>query len=530
MMHLILPRSAKQSLNTLALLACVVSPLPAATFEPPHWTGDAGTEFSEWDAFATAFGEPGNPPDVVGSTGDAVLRQLTPGATLTGTMNIYNPAGASTFTITDDFAQPPESIVFQATVSGTELDTDSVKLEFEQGGSLVSLSTVREELERVAGGFGDTVTSRWSWNLRGWDAASITVKFTALGAHCSLTAARLDVRYKPDAATLAQAEPAHDRWGYPFNATPGTRAVASVFRSAEEAGLLRHGIFIMGYDTSTGIESGRGEAAYEILSAKVTLTTSSNFEVVYDPTADPVFTYLTNGHPQFVEDADAGRPLELFGTGFRNDFTPLTWTETAPYAPTGGERTVYPVTWDTDGQELDASMNVNYAAPYEALPFATGEIAGVNPGENVPMETPVSFNLDLSQPGVVRYLQAGLNVGRLFFSATSLHSGGQGVRTFPEYYTRDSLLGEAPRLELSVRLYESQDVITVSSIITSSGTRTLRFPSSEGARYGIRWSTDLKNWHLVHEPELTTPEIGVSEWVDASEAGARKFYQVYLQP
>src|SRR5690606_25440795 len=128
-------------------------------------------------------------PDVIGSTGDAILRQLTPGATLTGTMNIYNPAGASTFTITDDFAQPPESIVFQAMVSGTELDTDSVKLEFEQGGSLVSLGAVREELQRVSGGFGDTVTSRWSWNLRGRDAASITVKFTALGAHCSLTAA-----------------------------------------------------------------------------------------------------------------------------------------------------------------------------------------------------------------------------------------------------------------------------------------------------------------------------------------------------
>jgi hypothetical protein len=530
MMHFATPRTSKHFLTALAGLSCVVLALPVVAFEPPHWAGETGTEHSEWDAFTTAFGEPGNSPDVVGSTGDANLRQLTPGATLTGTLNIYNPAGASTFAITDDFAQPAETIVFQATVSGTQLDTDSVKLEFEQGDSRVSLGAVREELQRVSGGFGDTVTSRWSWNLRGRDASSMTVKFTALGAHCSLTAARLDVRYKPEATPLTQAEPAHDRWGYPFNATPGTRAVASVFRSAAAEGLVRHGIFIFGYDTSTGIESGRGEAAYEILSAKVTLMTSSNFEVVYDPTADPVFTYLTNGHPQFVEDADAGRPIELFGAGFRNDFTPLTWTETAPYAPTGGERNVYPVTWDADGQELDASMNVNYAAPYEALPFATGVIAGANPGDNVPLETPVSFDLDLSQPGVTRYLQAGLNVGRLFFTATSLHSGGQGVRTFPEYYTRDSLLGEAPSLELSVRLYESQEVITVSSIITSSGTRTLRFPSSEAASYGIRWSTDLKNWHLVREPELTAPEAGVSKWVDGSEAGARKFYQVYLQP
>lgn len=498
-------------------------------FEPPPWAGQPNTEFSEWDAFTSAFGA-GNAPDVAGSTGNALLQQLTPGATLTGTLNIYNPAGASVFTVTDSFSQPVADVVFEATASGTQFDVDSVKLEFVEGGQIVSLATAREELLRVSGGFGDTVTSRWSWRLRGHNVDSLVIRCAATGPHCSLTVARLDVRFKPDASDLAQNEPEHDRWNYPFNATPGTRAVASTFVSGGETGFMRFGTFVVGFNTAAGIEAGRGEAAYEIVAARVTLMSSVNFSVTYDPSVDPAFSYLTNGHPQYVADTDAGRPLELFGTGFRNGFTPLTWTETTPYAPTGGDRSVYPVTWNAAGAEVDASMNVNYAAPYEALPFAAGVIAAATPGENIPLDTPVVFDLDLSQPGVRRYLQSALDVGRLFFMATSLHNGGQGVRTFPEYYTRDSLLGDAPKLELTVRLYDREDVITVSSAGNVPTAGAVRFPTLDGASYGIRWSNDLKSWQLVREPVLTSPETGVADWVDESATGAMRFYQVYQKP
>jgi len=521
----------KKMHRLVTVLALGVAAARAANpnFEPPPWAGQLAAEVSEWDNFTSAFGA-GNAPDVAGSNGDAVLQQTTPGATLTGTLNIYNPAGASGFTITDAFAAPVADVVFHATVSGTAIDVDSVKLVFMEGGESVSLGTVREELLRVSGGFGDTITSRWSWRLRGRNTDEFTIRFAATGAHCSLTAARLDVRFKPDATAATWEEPAHDRWNYPFNATPGTRSVASTFVSDSDEGLVRFGTFVLGFDTSTAVEAGRGAVAYEVVAARVTLMTSANFEVVYDPSADPAHSYLTNGHPQLIEDADAGRPLELFGAGFRDGFTPLTWTETAPYAPEGGERSVYPVTWDANGAELDASMNVNFAAPYEALPFAAGVIAGTTPGENVPHDTPVAFDLDLTEPGVLRYLQNALDLGRLFFTATSLHGGGQGVRTFPEYYTRDSLLGEAPKLELTVRLHEREEVITLSSLDAAPAGRALRFPVLEGADYGVRWSTDLKSWQLVREPVLTFPEAGVAEWVDDSAAGATKFYQVYLKP
>jgi hypothetical protein len=528
-----MPTSTKYPSNRSFILVltsiCVSASLLASAFEPPHWADHPGTSHSEWLDFVSAFGDPGNPPDVDGATGNAVLHQWTPGATITGTQNIYHPGAASVFTIRETFSLPIQTIVLQTTVAGAQLDVDSVRFEVADDGGTIHLSAAREELARVSGGFGDTVTSRWQWTLRGRNPSAVLIRFAAQGPHSSLVAARLDVQFKPDALELVQDEPAHDRWNYPFNATPGTRAVASTFGSAEEGGRLRHGVYIVGFDTAPALEAGRDAAAYEIISAKVTLMTSSNFEVVYDPSADPVFSYLNHDHSQYASDEDPGRPLELFGTGFRNGYTPLTWTETAAYAPPGGERNVYPVTWNAEGSELDASMNVNDQAPYEAEPFAVGTIAGLAPGEPLPFETPVVFEMNLDQPGARLYLQHGLHLGRLVFAVTSLHRGGQGVRTFPEYYTRDSLIGDAPKLELTVYLHDHQEVITLTAA-PGSNPGALRFPVAEGASYGIRWSTDLKSWHLIRNPALTSPEAGLAEWVDETASGNRKFYQVYRKP
>jgi hypothetical protein len=524
-----------RSRNIIPLITLAVGWVGCAAaqdFEPPGWAGSEGTEYSEWLNFTEAFAAP-NTPDVAGSTGNALLQQNTPGATITGSLNIYNPAGASAFTIVDSFETQPEIIVLHTRVSGTQLDVDSILLELDSEEGTMALKTVREELGSVpVPGFGSTVTSRWTWNLRGYDATDITIRFAATGAHCSFVAARLDVRSKPQSSSISQGEPAQDRWNYVFNATPGTRGAASAFRSVEEEGVRRHGHYVFGFDTSSTIEPGRGENAYEIVSAKVRLMTSSNFQVPYDPTFDPVATYLPETHPGHVADEDAGRPLELLGAGFRNGATAVTWTETDAYAPAGGERTVYPVSWNASGQELDASMNVNYAAPYEIRPFAVGAIAGAVAGDNVPHDTSVAFDINLSDPGVVAYLKHSLNIGKLYFTATSLNGGGQGERVFPEFHTRDSLLGDGPGLELEVRVYDARDTVAVTSLTPASPTsRTLRFASEEGRSYGIRWSEDLKTFHLVRDPLLTRPEAGVSEWVDDDEAaGPMRFYQVYLKP
>ena len=40
----------------------------------------------------------------------------------------------------------------------------------------------------------------------------------------------------------------------------------------------------------------------------------------YDPTYDAWQTYLDPSHPSHVADGDAGRPIELYGVGFRNGY------------------------------------------------------------------------------------------------------------------------------------------------------------------------------------------------------------------
>ena len=56
-------------------------------------------EVAEWKTFTSASSD--NAPDVQGSANTLSLKQLTPGAMVTSTGNIYNPGGVSKFSLTD---------------------------------------------------------------------------------------------------------------------------------------------------------------------------------------------------------------------------------------------------------------------------------------------------------------------------------------------------------------------------------------------------------------------------------------------
>ena len=150
----------------------------ALEYEVPAWAGDADTEYAEWLNLSVAVGD--NNPDVEGSTGDGVLSQAAEGAIVTGSMNIYNPVGASFFTVTDSVDGTLQTVVFQAWVSGTELDYDGLVLEYEGGDPLVA---TRTELGRESGGQGDTVVSKWAWDVSALDISGFTISFASTGAH-----------------------------------------------------------------------------------------------------------------------------------------------------------------------------------------------------------------------------------------------------------------------------------------------------------------------------------------------------------
>ena len=85
-------------------------------------------EFAEWKTFTKGYGDPGNEADVSGSKSGAKITQAVPGAMVTSTGNIYSPAAATKFKLTDSVSGKLESITLQIWTKGVPADYQSFKL------------------------------------------------------------------------------------------------------------------------------------------------------------------------------------------------------------------------------------------------------------------------------------------------------------------------------------------------------------------------------------------------------------------
>ena len=265
--------------------------------------------------------------------------------------------------------------------------------------------------------------------------------------------------------------PQADRWNYPFNATPGSREVAPSFGAVLIEGFDdRDAQFLVAFDTDPEAPAGLNPDQYHIRRAVFTAVVSNDDGFRYDPTFDSFRTHLDPGDPDFLPDADLGRPLELFGTGFRNGVTATTWTETSVFGgapevePAQGARNAFAAVFDGAGVATDVSNNLKER--FEATPWAIGT-ADLALGALVPIDTEFEFEVDLCVPGVREALRQGLHDGRLLLSLTSLQDasggpGGGGGVVYPVWYTRDNiladLLGLNPTLHLEVRIGNPADL------------------------------------------------------------------------
>lgn len=256
-----------------------------------------------------------------------------------------------------------------------------------------------------------------------------------------------------------------DRWMYPHNASPGTRPVAPVFGTlGDESGVdSRHGQFLVGFDLMGQVSTNLGPSRYLIRECRLALTLSRNDAYTLDPTADPVASYLPAEDPGWVADADAGRPVELFGAGFRNGYSAETFAEDSPFGSASvGQRNAYAAGYSVTGEWVDVGNNAgktNLLYPvFEVAPFAVGTVEGMTGGEVVPAGALMNFQVNLGDPLVLGYVQAGCDSGRLRWMVTSLHvSGFGGSPTWAEFHTRDSVLGDPPRLVLRGTAIRSED-------------------------------------------------------------------------
>ncbi|HEX8311624.1 MAG TPA: PEP-CTERM sorting domain-containing protein [Chthoniobacteraceae bacterium] len=260
--------------------------------------------------------------------------------------------------------------------------------------------------------------------------------------------------------------PTIDKWVYPFAASGGgARTTAPVFGAVGNVGSFddRDGQFLVGFSLSGQVPAGLGAGAYEIQRATLTLSLSfaTANKIVYDATYDPRSTYdLTTGAP--INGDDPGRPIELYGAGYRGTYTAQNITETTPYttspSPSTGEgvRNIYA----TDGGTLTATRDVsnNIRDAFDPVPFAIGQVAPRNLNANGTIKLDeddrmdVVFTLDLQNPNVVSYLRESLNAGVLNLLATSLHQASQGGdATRPEFDAKEiGAAGFPARLHLEL--------------------------------------------------------------------------------
>jgi len=264
--------------------------------------------------------------------------------------------------------------------------------------------------------------------------------------------------------------PTLDRWMYPFNGGAGAETASPTFGAVGYPGFDdRDSQFIIGFETAEQIPAGLGTGAYRITHARVRITVAGG-DFVYDPTHDEVQTYFSLENPEYIADADDGRPIELFPVGYRNGESLQTFTEHSDFGgdpivqPAEGARNVFAATLDAGGNATDASRNVRLGL--EVFSLAQGLTDAAKPGQPVAADTEFTFEVSLCDAGTRAYLATALNEGKLNFSVSSLHEtvgGPGGPQSYPVWYTKENPLAQPPfdrtaKLELTVVVSDDPDL------------------------------------------------------------------------
>ncbi len=283
--------------------------------------------------------------------------------------------------------------------------------------------------------------------------------------------------------------PTLDRWMYPYNTENGCQPDIAVF-----GGLTTDGVFdpmfdnrdaqmLIGFNTSvpepapelcpvslpepcdpsvTPVAAGQGPDNYYVTWARVTVTVLSDLTFAYDPTPDPWQSWLPPADPDYVPDPDPGRPVELFGTAFRHGWSASTFPENGPYCDNCNcfppnickmTRSAFPTDAATCGVR-DISNNVDDR--FDAVPFAVGVNDTLTPGQLVPKETELTFDIQIGDDCIQDYLQASLDEGMLDFVIASIFPAEQQQEgTYPKFFSKENLLVvagfvEATRLDMTV--------------------------------------------------------------------------------
>jgi hypothetical protein len=288
------------------------------------------------------------------------------------------------------------------------------------------------------------------------------------------------------AQTVIFDSPEDDRWSYPFNFQSGNEVQASLFGATSPAGIGtpfndRDAMIVAAWDTSTLIPEGMGPDQYHIHRITIRFRNIPLAEWLPDTTTDPWYTFDVNmdglvnadGIPRDEpgdsdgesDDADAGRPIELFGVGYGPVYSESGWTEHSLYegptcaAPPNIDcldeaRDPFPITYRTEAGTTDVVHvedsvkglhNEQLTPPIERFSpqaWAVGVAQDYVPGSQA-LAFDVEFEIDLCEANdtVRSYFKQQLDNGRLAVMVTSLveTSIGGSASGFPKFYTKEAV-------------------------------------------------------------------------------------------
>lgn len=258
-------------------------------------------------------------------------------------------------------------------------------------------------------------------------------------------------------------QPTLDRWMYPFNSTPGSEGSAPCFGAIQIAGFDdRDGQFLLGWNTAAAVPQGQPLENYRITAVHLRLTVQVDMQFKYDPTPDSFVTLLDTTDPAYLADSDPGKPVELFGAGYRNGRSASTFNENSPFGgapiipPAEGSRNVFPALLDEAGNATDISRQIRQR--FDAPSLAIGLTGAVTPGQFVPAGTVLTFDIDLCAAANRAYIQRALTAGRLMLVVSSLQpaqggpDGGTGTPSYPAFYTKENVIDPDFAAELDLDL------------------------------------------------------------------------------
>jgi len=270
----------------------------------------------------------------------------------------------------------------------------------------------------------------------------------AAGMACAATTARAQI------VNASWSAPTLDRWMYPFNFSAGGESNAPTFGAITQPGFDdRDAQFVVGFDTSAQVVAGKPLDHYRLRHVRVTAFVSVDSQAQYDDTFDRVMSLYAISDPEYVTDTDAGRPVELFGVGYRNGFTAASFQENSPFGgspivpPAEGARNAFAAAFTPAGAATDVSRQVRER--FDAVPFAIGLNTGLTPGQYMPAGTALTFDIDLCDESARAYVQRSLAAGKLMLAVSSLQpasggpGGGTGSPSYPAFFTKENAVAIA---------------------------------------------------------------------------------------